>query len=70
MQAQKMLKTKGMYSGDESGKLDDATREGLKKFQTDSKIKSTGTLNQETLEKMGVILTDKQKQDSAKAAQN
>lgn len=69
MQAQKLLKTKGMYSGAETGKLDDATREGLKKFQTDSKIKPTGTLNQETLEKMGVDLTDKQKQDSTKSSQ-
>lgn len=63
-QAQKMLKTKGMYSGEETGKLDDATREGLKKFQADSKIKPTGTLNQATLEKMGVTLTDKQKQNA------
>lgn len=63
-QAQKLLKTKGMYAGDETGKLDDATREGLKKFQTENKIKSTGTLNRETLEKMGVMLTDKQKEDA------
>ncbi len=63
-QAQKMLKTKGMYSGEETGKLDDATREGLKKFQADNKIKPTGTLNQATLEKMGVTLTDKQKQNA------
>ncbi|HXG84858.1 MAG TPA: peptidoglycan-binding domain-containing protein [Pyrinomonadaceae bacterium] len=53
-----------MYGGEETGKLDDATREGLKKFQTDNRIKPTGTLNRVTLEKMGVILTDKQKQDA------
>ncbi|MDQ3321415.1 MAG: peptidoglycan-binding protein [Acidobacteriota bacterium] len=64
MQAQKLLETKGIYAGEETGKLDDATREGLKKFQTDNQIKSTGTLNQVTLEKMGVILTDKQKQNA------
>jgi peptidoglycan hydrolase-like protein with peptidoglycan-binding domain len=62
MQAQKMLKDKGMYAGEQSGKLDDATREGLKKFQTENKIKVTGTLNRETLEKMGIALTDKQKE--------
>ena len=53
MQAQKMLKTKGIYSGEETGKLDDATREGLKKFQADNALKVTGTLNQVTLEKNG-----------------
>jgi peptidoglycan hydrolase-like protein with peptidoglycan-binding domain len=64
MQTQKILKTKGMYSGEETGKLDDATREGLKKFQAENKIKVTGTLNQETLEKIGVALTDKQKENA------
>lgn len=62
MQAQKMLKENGMYSGEETGKLDDATREGLKKYQTANGLKVTGTLNQSTLEKMGVPLTDKQKE--------
>ena len=62
MQAQKMLKTKGMYTGEETGKLDDATREGLKKYQAASGVKVTGTLNRETLEKMGIALTDKQKE--------
>jgi predicted transcriptional regulator len=62
MQSQKMLKDKGMYAGEQTGKLDDATRDGLKKFQTESKIKATGTLNKETLEKMGIALTDKQKE--------
>jgi len=41
--------------------LDDATREGLKKYQTAESIKVTGTLNRLTLEKMGITLTDKQK---------
>lgn len=62
MEAQKMLKEKSMYSGEQTGKLDDATRDGLKKFQTTSGIKVTGTLNKETLEKMGIVLTDKQKE--------
>ncbi|MGI8641268.1 MAG: peptidoglycan-binding domain-containing protein [Pyrinomonadaceae bacterium] len=64
MQAQKMLKQKGMYSGEETGKLDDATRDGLKKFQEANGLKSTGTLNQVTLEKMGISLTDKQKENA------
>lgn len=66
MQAQKMLKGKGMYAGEETGKLDDATREGLKKYQEANGVKVTGTLNQLTLEKMGIALTDKQKENVAK----
>lgn len=61
-QAQKMLKEKGMYAGAESGSLDDATREGLKKFQAANGVKATGTLNKVTLEKMSIALTDKQKE--------
>jgi peptidoglycan hydrolase-like protein with peptidoglycan-binding domain len=60
-QAQALLKQRGFYSGEETGKLDDDTRAGLKKYQDAEKIKVTGTLNKLTLEKMGVTLTDKQK---------
>jgi murein L,D-transpeptidase YcbB/YkuD len=59
--AQKLMKGKAMYSGDETGKLDDATRESLKKYQQANGLKVTGTLNRATLEKMGIELTDKQK---------
>lgn len=65
-EAQKMLKTGSMYAGEATGKLDDATREGLKKYQTANNLKATGTLNQATLEKMGIALTDKQKENAAK----
>ena len=64
MAAQKMLKEKNFYTGEQSGKLDDATREGLKKYQEANGVKVTGTLNQSTLEKMGIALTDKQKENS------
>jgi len=60
-EAQKLLKTGGMYAGDETGKLDDPTRDGLKKYQEAKGLKVTGTLNQVTLDKMGIALTDKQK---------
>lgn len=60
-QAQKILKDRGFYAGEETGKLDDTTRAGLKKYQEAEGIKVTGTLNKVTLEKMGVTLTDKQK---------
>ena len=60
-QAQALLKQRGFYSGEETGKLDDDTRAGLRKYQEAENIKVTGTLNKLTLEKMGVTLTDKQK---------
>jgi peptidoglycan hydrolase-like protein with peptidoglycan-binding domain len=66
MQAQKILKEKGMYAGEQSGKLDDATRDGLKKYQEANGLKVTGTLNQITLEKMQIALTDKQKENASK----
>lgn len=60
-QAQAILKQRSFYAGDQTGKLDTATRAGLKKYQEAEGIKITGTLNKLTLEKMGVALTDKQK---------
>ncbi len=60
-QAQKILKDRTFYAGEQTGKLDPDTRDGLKKFQAAENLKVTGTLNKVTLEKMGVALTDKQK---------
>jgi peptidoglycan hydrolase-like protein with peptidoglycan-binding domain len=60
-QAQGILKSRGFYSGEQVGKLDDATREGLRKYQQAEGLKVTGTLNKLTLEKMNITLTDKQK---------
>ncbi len=60
-QAQALLKTRGFYSGEQLGKLDDATREGLRKYQQAEGLKVTGTLNKVTLEKMNIALTEKQK---------
>jgi murein L,D-transpeptidase YcbB/YkuD len=56
MQAQKMINLT------ETGKLSKEDREALKKYQTDNGLKATGTLNKVTLEKMGIELTDKQKE--------
>lgn len=66
--AQKMLKDGKMYAGEETGKLDDPTREGLSKYQEANGLKVTGRLNASLLEKMGIALTDKQKADAAAAA--
>ena len=60
-QAQAILKLRSFYAGDQTGKLDTATRAGLKKYQEEERIKVTGTLNKLTLEKMGIALTDRQK---------
>ncbi len=60
-QAQAILKTRGFYAGEGTGKLDPDTRAGLKKYQAAESLKVTGTLNKVTLEKMGVTLTAKQK---------
>ena len=59
--AQAILKDRGFYSGEQIGKLDDATREGLRKYQQAEGLKVTGTLNRITLEKMNIALTEKQK---------
>lgn len=61
MQAQAILKQRGFYSGEQTGKLDPDTRAGLKKYQAAENLKVTGTLNKITLEKMNITLTDKQK---------
>ncbi len=55
MQVQKMLKST------ETGKLSVDDRNAIKKYQETNGVKVTGTLNKETLEKMGIVLTDKQK---------
>ncbi|HET6979684.1 MAG TPA: peptidoglycan-binding domain-containing protein [Pyrinomonadaceae bacterium] len=60
-QAQAILKQRGFYGGEQIGKLDDATRDGLRKYQQAEGLKVTGTLNKLTLEKMNITLTDKQK---------
>jgi peptidoglycan hydrolase-like protein with peptidoglycan-binding domain len=61
MQAQALLKQRNHYTGEQTGKLDDATRAGLKSYQKAEGLKVTGTLNKVTLEKMNIPLTEKQK---------
>jgi len=67
--AQKLLKEKNLYTGEANGTLDPATRAALKSFQETSGMKGTGTLNAATLEKMGISLTDKQKENMAVSSQ-
>jgi peptidoglycan hydrolase-like protein with peptidoglycan-binding domain len=60
-QAQAILKQRSFYNGEQTGKLDKETRDGLRKYQQGEGLKVTGTLNKVTLEKMSIALTDKQK---------
>jgi peptidoglycan hydrolase-like protein with peptidoglycan-binding domain len=67
--AQNLLKSRGLLSTEATGKLDPETRAALKVYQESNGLKATGTLNQTTLEKMGISLTDKQRENSSKASQ-
>ena len=60
-QAQAIIKQRGFYAGEQTGKLDGDTRAGLKKYQQGEGLIVTGTLNKVTLEKMAIALTEKQK---------
>ena len=60
-QVQKMLKKKDLYNGEETGKLNPATRSAVREWQAQNNVKKTGTLNKVTLEAMRIQLTDKQK---------
>lgn len=66
--AQKVLRDGKMLTGGDDGKLDDTTRDGLGKYQEANSLKVTKTLNAATLEKMGIALTDKQKEQVAAQA--
>ena len=59
-QAQAIIKQRGFYAGEQTGALDPDTRAALKKYQAAEGLKVTGTLNKVTLEKMGIVLTEKQ----------
>ena len=62
MQVQKMLKEKGTYAGEADGKMNDPFRASIKSYQKDNGLRQSGTLNRATLEKMSIVLTDKQKE--------
>jgi peptidoglycan hydrolase-like protein with peptidoglycan-binding domain len=60
--AQEILTNTGYFKGAKTGKLDKDTREALRKYQEANGLKRTGTLNPDTLQKMGIELTEKQKE--------
>ena len=59
--AQKFLKANSLFGGKESGKINDDTRDALKKFQEANGLAATGELDRATLEKMEIELTEGQK---------
>lgn len=75
---QKVLKDGKMFAGEANGDRSDALKEAVKKYQEANGLKVTGGINAATLEKAGIALTDKQKEqvaaqaayDAAKAPKN
>ena len=61
-EAQTMLKSKGKFSGEATGVSSDGWKTAVKEYQGENGLKKTGGLNRATLEKMGIELTDKQKE--------
>src|SRR5689334_841720 len=60
-QMQAILRLRNFYAGEKTGNLDEATREGLRKYQEAEGLKVTGAPNKTTFERMNIPLTDKQK---------
>ncbi len=52
--AQTMLKEAGLYAGEVTGYKNAETTEAIRKYQEQNGLKVTGTLNNETREKMGL----------------
>jgi peptidoglycan hydrolase-like protein with peptidoglycan-binding domain len=52
--AQQVLKTKGLYKGDVTGKMNPTTREAVKTFQEKEGLNPTGRLNKDTRQKLGI----------------
>jgi peptidoglycan hydrolase-like protein with peptidoglycan-binding domain len=62
IQAQTILRQRGFLEGTPTeGRLDDATRAGLRRYQQAESLRVTGTLNRATLEKMNITLTERQR---------
>lgn len=54
--AKEALKAKGLNPGPMDGTLDSKTQQALREFQQANKIPVTGTLDQQTAEKLGVTI--------------
>ena len=60
-QAQTILRQRGFLDAEPTGRLDTATRAGLRRYQEAENLRVTGTLNRVTLEKMNITLTERQR---------
>lgn len=59
--AQEKLKSAGSYNGAADGKYNDDFRTSIKKYQEENSLDKNGKLDEATLVKMGIELTDNQK---------
>lgn len=59
--AQEKLKKSGSYAGATDGRYNDDFRAAIKKYQEENALDKNGKLDEATLVKMGIELTDKQK---------
>ncbi len=64
---QEALKADGSYSGEATGKLDDATTEAIKKFQEKKGLKADGIPGAKTREAMGIGAAPAPKEEAAPA---
>lgn len=59
------LKDAKLFTGEANGERSDELKEAIKKYQDTHGLKTTGTINAATIEKMGIALTDSQKANVA-----
>jgi peptidoglycan hydrolase-like protein with peptidoglycan-binding domain len=52
--AQQILKDKGLYKGEITGKVDSQTKEAIKAYQQQNGLNPTGHLNKDTRQKLGI----------------
>lgn len=55
MRVQLELKTRGFYNGPVDGKLTQDVRDALRGFQIVNKLPDTGTMDNSTLAKLGIV---------------
>ncbi|HQX56079.1 MAG TPA: peptidoglycan-binding domain-containing protein [Pyrinomonadaceae bacterium] len=75
---QNKLKDAKLFTGEANGERSDALKDAIKKYQEANDLNATGGVNAATLGKLGIALTDKQKEqvaaqaayDAAKAPKN
>lgn len=65
---QKVLIAGKMFSGEANGERSDGLKDAVKKYQEANTLKVTGGINAAVLEKAGIALTDKQKEQVAAQA--